>query len=65
MNQVKNKFLKNSKSSEMLEFVQLINDAENVGLLVEVIYTALEDMRSCPTSTPLLSMQIASNDWDV
>jgi hypothetical protein len=65
MNKIKKDFLKESTSIEMLKFAQLISDAENRGLLIEVVHTALKDMKSNPKSSPLLSLQIASDDWDL
>ena len=65
MNQIKTHFLENSTSSEMLEMVECIKRAEDHGLLVEVIYTALKEMKEFPNSSPLLCMQVALEDWDV
>jgi hypothetical protein len=65
MNQIQNNFLEESTSIEMLKFVQLISDAEDRGLLIEIVHTALKDMKSNPKSSPLLSLQIASDDWDL
>jgi hypothetical protein len=64
MNTIKEKFLEKSISSEILEVAQCIENAERVGLLVEVIYTALDEMKSNPQSSILLCLQIALNDWD-
>jgi len=65
MNKTQNQFLEESTSIEMLKFVQLISDAEDMGLLVEIVHTALKDMKSNPSSSPLSSMQIASDNWDL
>ena len=65
MNKIKTHFLKNSTSNEMLEMVECIKRAEDYGLLVEVIYTALKEMKEFPNSSPLLCMQVALEDWDV
>ena len=45
MNQIKTHFLENSTSNEMLEIVEYIKRAEDSGLLIEVIYTALKEMK--------------------
>ena len=65
MNQVKENFLKNVNSSDMLGVVECITIAENAGLLVEVVHTALMEMKQNPKSTPLLCLQIALEDWDI
>jgi hypothetical protein len=64
MNPVKEHFLEKSKSKEMLDIVGCITLAEDQGLLVEVIYTALKEMKDFPKSSPLLTLQIALEDWD-
>ena len=65
MNQVKENFLKNVNSSVMLGVVECITIAENAGLLVEVVHTALMKMKQNPKSSPLLCLQIALEDWDI
>jgi hypothetical protein len=65
MNQVKENFLKNVNSSDMLGVVECITIAENAGLLVEVVYTAIMEMKQNPKSSPLLCLQIALEDWDI
>ena len=65
MNQVKENFLKNVNSSDVLNVVECITIAENAGLLVEVIHTALMEMKQNPKSSPLLCLQIALEDWDI
>jgi hypothetical protein len=65
MNPVKKKFLEKSTSEEMLDIVECITRAENHGLLVEVVYTALKEMKEYPKSSPLLALQIATEDWDI
>ena len=62
MNPVKKKFLEKSTSEEMLEIVECITQAESHGLLVEVVYTALKEMKEYPKSSPLLALQIALED---
>ena len=64
MNQIKEQFLGKATSEEILDIVELINSAERAGLLIEVIYTALEEMKLHPQSSPLLCLQIALDDWD-
>ena len=65
MNSVKENFLKNVNSSDMLSIVECITSAENAGLLVEVVHTALMEMKQNPKSSPLLCLQIALEDWDI
>ena len=65
MNPVKKKFLEKSTSEEMLDIVECITRAENHGLLVEVVYTALKEMKEYHKSSPLLALQIATEDWDI
>jgi hypothetical protein len=65
MNQVKENFLKNVNSSDMLSIIEYITIAENAGLLVEVVHTALMEMKQNPKSSPLLCLQIALEDWDI
>lgn len=65
MNSVKENFLKNVNSSDMLGVVECITIAENAGLLIEVVHTALMEMKQNPKSSPLLCLQIALEDWDI
>jgi hypothetical protein len=65
MNQVKVNFLKNVNSDSMLGIVECITIAENAGLLVEVVHTALSEMQKHPKSSPLLCLQVALEDWDI
>ena len=64
MNPVKEHFLEKSTSKEMLDIVECITRAEKHGLMVEVIHTALIEMKENPQSSPLLCLQIAAEDWD-
>lgn len=65
MNEIKRDYLAKVEEGEILEIVQLFDRAERVGLTIEVIYSALNNMKEFPESTPLLCMQIALEDWDV
>ena len=65
MNEIKRDYLAKVEEGEILEIVQLFDRAERVGLTIEVIYSALNNMKEFPASTPLLCMQIALEDWDV
>tara|TARA_R110002153_G_scaffold252236_1_gene409958 strand:- start:263 stop:460 length:198 start_codon:yes stop_codon:yes gene_type:complete len=65
MNPIKEEFLKNVNSENMLGIVECITIAENAGLLVEVVHTALSEMRKHPKSSPLLCLQVAIQDWDI
>jgi len=62
--QFKKEFLEKMSLEEMVKFNDLWTNVEKHGLVVEVIYTALEEMKSNPSSSPLLCLQIAANDWD-
>ncbi len=59
MNYLKKEFLEKSTSEEMTEIVECRTRAESHGLLVEVVYTALKEMKEYPKSSPLLALQIA------
>ena len=63
--QFKKDFLDKISSDEMLKFNELWAIVERQGLTFEVIHTALEEMKSNPSSSPLLCLQIAAEDWDV
>ena len=66
MNQVKTKFQNNyATSEEVLKMDQLLIKVEKNGLMVEVIHTALLEAKSNPTTSPLLALQIAVEDWDI
>jgi hypothetical protein len=65
MNPVKKEFLEKMSQEEMIKVNELWTSVERHGLVIEVIYTALEEMKSNPTSSPLLCLQIAAEDWDV
>tara|TARA_R110000744_G_scaffold39196_1_gene89348 strand:- start:126 stop:323 length:198 start_codon:yes stop_codon:yes gene_type:complete len=64
MNNIKNEFLAKATSNEILDIVELIDNVSNAGLLTEVIYTALNLMKSSKNLSPLLCLQIAAEDWD-
>ena len=63
-NPIKEEFIENSPSNEMMEMAQIIAKVERHGLMVEVMYTALNSMKESPSSSPLLCLQIAAEDWD-
>ena len=60
----KKDFLEKLNTEEMIKFNELWIRIERHGLVIEVIYTALEEMKSNPESSPLLCLQIAAEDWD-
>ena len=62
--QLKKDFLEKMSSDEMIKFNELWITVERHGLQFEVIHTALEEMKSNPSSSPLLCLQIAAEDWD-
>tara|TARA_B110000444_G_scaffold257000_1_gene294562 strand:+ start:330 stop:527 length:198 start_codon:yes stop_codon:yes gene_type:complete len=65
MNKIKEDYLTKVEEGEILEIVQLFDKAEKAGLTIEVVYSALNNMKDFPNSSPLLCMQIALEDWDV
>jgi len=65
MNKIKTEFLSKMSQEEMISFNELWSNVERHGLVFEVIYTALSEMKSNPESSPLLCLQIAAEDWDV
>tara|TARA_R110000744_G_scaffold134372_1_gene243352 strand:- start:124 stop:324 length:201 start_codon:yes stop_codon:yes gene_type:complete len=65
MTPIRKEFLEKIREGEMLEIVQLLSEVERFGLTTEVVYTALEEMKSNPNTSILLSLQIAAKDWDV
>lgn len=65
MNPVREAFLKNYKSEDMFEIVQILDKAHQFGLTTEIVVTALKEMKEHPESSPLLALQIAANDWDI
>ena len=64
MNPLKEHFLEKSTSKEILDIVECLDRAEQANLLIEVVYTALKEMKSYPKSSPLLCLQVALEDWD-
>jgi len=66
MNPVKTNFLDNyAYSEEVFKMSQLLIKVEKSGLLIEVMHTALLEVKSNPTTSPLLALQIAVEDWDI
>jgi hypothetical protein len=65
MNEIKKRFLEEARLVDISSIVELIGRAESRGLLIEVVHTALEDMKNNKNSTPLLSIQVAIDCWDV
>jgi len=67
MNKVQEKFtemFKDNHIDELTEIDRILSNVENHGLVIEVVYTALKEMKENPSSSPLLALQIASEDWD-
>ena len=67
MNKVQEKFtemFKGNHIDELSEIDRILSNVENHGLVIEVVYTALKEMKENPNSSPLLALQIASEDWD-
>ena len=65
MDKIREEFLEKMNIDAVVEFNDLWTSIEKTGLVMEVIFTALEEMKSNPQSSPLLCLQIAANDWDV
>lgn len=63
--QFKKEFLNKIKSDKMIEIVEILDRANDFGLTTEVVVTALEEMKNNPETSPLLSLQIAAQDWDL
>lgn len=64
MDKIREKFLEKMNIDKVVEFNDLWSRVEETGLVMEVIFTALEEMKENPSSSPLLCLQIAANDWD-
>jgi len=65
MDKIREEFLEKMTLETTIEFINLWSKVEQTGLVTEVIFTALEEMKKNPKSSPLLCLQIAANDWDV
>jgi|TARA_R110001592_G_scaffold188005_1_gene432979 hypothetical protein len=63
--QFKKEFLNGIKDDKMIEIVEILDRANDFGLTTEVVVTALKEMKNNPESSPLLSLQIAAQDWDL
>ena len=64
MNQIRKDFLEKVNTKEMLEVLSILERVGQFGLTLEVVYTALKEMKNNPNSSPLLALQIAAEDWD-
>jgi uncharacterized membrane protein YjjP (DUF1212 family) len=64
MDLMRKEFLEMIDVNQVLEFNEVWSNVERHGLVMEVIFTALEEMRQNPNSSPLLCLQIAAKDWD-
>ncbi len=64
MNQIRKDFLEKVNTKEMLEVLSILERVGKFGLTLEVVYTALKEMKNNPNSSPLLALQIAAEDWD-
>ena len=65
MDKIREEFLEKMNVDTVVEFNDLWTSVEKTGLVMEVIFTALEEIKSNPQSSPLLCLQIAANDWDI
>jgi len=65
MDKIREEFLEKMNLDTVIEFNDLWSRVEKSGLEMEVLFTALEEMKKNPKSSPLLCLQIAANDWDV
>lgn len=64
MNKIRKDFLDICDTSEILEIDSILDRVNRHGLIVEVVFTALEEIKNNPNTSPLLALQIASKDWD-
>jgi len=64
MNKIREKYINMEMQGELMEMAQIITQVEKHGLMVEVMHTALIEMKENPQSSPLLCLQIAAEDWD-
>ena len=64
MNQIRKDFLDICTSDEVIEIDSILDRVKTYGLTVEVVYTALNEIKSNPNTSPLLALQIAAKDWD-
>lgn len=65
MNKIREKYINVEMQGELMEMAQIITQVEKHGLMVEVMHTALIEMKENPQSSPLLALQIAMEDWDI
>jgi hypothetical protein len=65
MNDIQKRFVEKATSSEILDVVEVLDKASNSGKLVEVVYTAMETIKSNNFITIPLALQIACEDWDI
>jgi|TARA_R100000482_G_scaffold124625_1_gene78124 predicted lipoprotein len=65
MNDIQKRFVEKATSSEILDVVESLDKASNSGKLVEVVYTAMETIKSNNFITIPLALQIACEDWDI
>ena len=63
MNKIQKEMVDNH-IDELNEIDRVLTNVQNHGLVVEVVYTALKEMKENPSSSPLLALQIAARDWD-
>ena len=52
-------------SSEMLEASQLLTKVERQGLIVEVMFAALKEMKEKPNLSIISCLEVASEGWDI
>jgi len=64
MNKVRKDFLEICTSDEVIEIDSILERVKIQGLIVEVVYAALNEIKSNPNTSPLLALQIAAEDWD-
>ena len=64
MNKVRKDFLEICTSDEVIEIDSILERVKIHGLIVEVVYAALNEIKSNPNTSPLLALQIAAEDWD-
>ena len=65
MDKLKKDFLDKVGGNEINEIAQILDKVDGFGLNVEVVYHALRTIKENKCITPLLALQIATEDWDI
>tara|TARA_B110000285_G_C15119639_1_gene616300 strand:+ start:298 stop:495 length:198 start_codon:yes stop_codon:yes gene_type:complete len=65
MDSIRKDYLDMITSSEMLEASQLLTKVERQGLIVEVMFAALKEMKEKPNLSIISCLEVASEGWDI